>query len=138
MFRRLNRATFVAFAGLLLGIVGLLVQWAADPAKFTKGEQPFGVTIPPGILFIAAAGLLMLLTARWRWHPVFGVLISFWIVVGGGLAGQLTPNLFSSNPGTVVGNVVMVGGLLTALVAGVVSMVMRRSVRPRAGAPVAS
>lgn len=130
--RRLNRGTLVSFAGLLVGVIGLLVQWAADPAKFTKGEQPFGIAFPPGILFIVAAGLLMLATSRWWWHPVFGVFIAFWIVVVGGLANQLTPNLFSPNPGTVAGNVIMAGGLLVAGVAGVASMVMtlrgRRSV----------
>jgi hypothetical protein len=52
------------------------------------------------------------------------VLIAFWIVVVGGLSNQLTPNLFSSNPGTVAGNVVMSLGLLEAGVAGVASMVM--------------
>lgn len=122
--RSFNRGTLVSLAGLLVGILGLLVQWVADPAKFAKGEQPFGIVFPPGILFILGAGLLMLATARWWWHPVFGVLIAFWIVVVGGLSNQLTPNLFSSNPGTVAGNVVMSLGLLEAGVAGVASMVM--------------
>jgi hypothetical protein len=126
MFRRLNRGTFVSLAGLLVGVVGLLVQWAADPAKFTRGEQPFGITFPPGILFIVGAGLLMLATARWRWHPVFGVLIAFWIVVVGALANQLTPNLFSPNPGTVAGNLIMAAGLVLAGVAGVAGMLSGR------------
>jgi hypothetical protein len=128
MFRRLNRRTFVSLAGLLVGIVGLLVQWAANPAKFTAGEQPFGIAFPPGILFILGAGLLTLGTARWWWHPVFAVLISFWIVVVGGLSGQLTPNLFSPNPGTVAGNLIMSAGLLLALVAGVAGMVSARRI----------
>lgn len=126
MFRQLNRATLFSFAGLLVGIVGLLVQWAADPAKFERGEQPFGIAFPPGILFILGAGLLMLVTARWRWHPVFGVLIAFWIVVVGTIANQLPPNLVSPNPGTVAGNVVMALGLLGAGVAGVASMITSR------------
>lgn len=42
------------------------------------------------------------------------MLIAFWIVVVGALVNQLTPNLFSPDPGTVAGNVVMVGGLVTA------------------------
>ena len=120
---RLNRASLISFAGLAVGILGLLVQWIADPARFAKGEQPFGIVIPPGILFIAGAALLMLVTSRWWWHPVFAVLISFWIVVLGALANQLTPNLVSHNPGTVGGTVVMSLGLLAALVAGVASMV---------------
>ena len=123
MFRRLNRASLVAFAGLLAGILGLVVQWIADPAKFAKGAATFGVVFPPGIAFILVAGVLSLVTARWWWHPVFAVLISFWIVVGGALAGQLTPNLVSHNIGTVTGNVVMTLGLIAAMIAGVVSMV---------------
>ncbi|EWM18537.1 hypothetical protein [Kutzneria sp. 744] len=126
MFRRFNRGTLVCLAGLLVGIVGLLIQWAADPAKFSAGEQPFGIAFPPGILFIAGAGLLTLLTARWRWHPVFAVLIAFWIVGVGGLANQLTPNLFSPNPGTVAGNATMAAGLVLAAVAGVAGMVRGR------------
>ena len=121
--RRLNRATLITFAGLLVGILGLLIQWAANPARFAAGEQPFGIAFPPGILFILAAGLLTLATARWWWHPVFAVLIAFWIVVVGGLANQLMPNLLSHNPGTVAGNVVMSLGLIVAGVAGVASMV---------------
>jgi hypothetical protein len=128
MFRRLNRRTFVSLAGLLVGIVGLLVQWAADPSRFSAGEQPFGIAFPPGILFILGAGLLTLGTARWWWHPVFAVLISFWIVVGGALANQLTPNLFSPNPGTVAGTLVMAAGLVLAGVAGVAGMVRARRI----------
>lgn len=112
---RLSRSTLTTFAGLLIGIAGLLVQWVADPAKFGG--------FPPGIAFVVGAGLLTLVTARWWWHAVFGAFISFWIVGVGGLAGELTPNLFSSNPGTVSGNVIMSGGLALAFVAGIVSMV---------------
>ena len=134
--RRLNRSTLIAFAGLLVGIIGLLIQWAADPAKFANGEKSFGFSaFPPGILFIVGAGLLMLATSRWWWHPVFGVLIAFWIVVVGALANQLTPNLFSHNLGTVAGNVVMVGGLVTAGVAGVIGMVRTRRAKPVPSAP---
>ncbi|SEP52286.1 hypothetical protein [Amycolatopsis saalfeldensis] len=135
MFRRLDRNTLISFAGLLVGILGLLIQWAADPAKFANGEKSVGFSaFPPGILFILGAGLLMLATARWWWHPVFGVLIAFWIVVVGGLSNQLTPNLFSSNPGTVAGNVVMVVGLATAGIAGVIGMVKTRRAKPVASA----
>ena len=133
---RFNRNNLTAFAGLLVGIVGLLIQWAADPAKFANGEKSFGFSaFPPGILFIVGAGLLMLLTSRWWWHPVFGVLIAFWIVVVGALANQLTPNLFSANPGTVAGNVVMVIGLAAAGVAGVIGMVKARRGRRAKAAP---
>jgi hypothetical protein len=130
MVRRLDRNTLLAFAGLLVGIAGLLVQWVADPAKFSAAQGFFGLAFPPGILFIVLAGLLMLATARWWWHPVFGVFIAFWIVGVGTIAGQLTPNLVSADPGTVAGNVVMSAGLLLTFVAGIAAMISgRRLVR---------
>lgn len=126
MVRTLTRSTLLAFAGLGVGIVGLLVQWLADPAKFSEAQGFFGLAFPPGILFILAAGLLSLATARWWWHPVFSVLIAFWIVGVGGISGQLTPNLVSSNVGTVAGNVVMSVGLILTFVTGIVGMVVAR------------
>ena len=121
--RRLSRSTLVLLAGLLVGIAGLIVQWFADPSKFAVASDSFGIPFPPGILFILAFGLLVLLTARWWWHAVFGVIIAFWIAGVGTLAGQLTPNLTSHNPGTVAGNVVMTAGLILAFVAGIRSMI---------------
>lgn len=121
--RRFSRGTLIALAGLLVGIVGLLIQWLADPAKFAGAKATFSLPFPPGILFIVVFGLLSLVTARWWWHPIFAALIAFWIVGVGGIAGQLTPNLLSHNVGTVIGNVVMSLGLIATVVAGVVSMV---------------
>jgi hypothetical protein len=130
--RRLSRSTLITLAGLLVGIAGLVVQAFADPAKFTEAEGSFRVAFPPGIAFIIAAGLLMLLTARWWWHAVFGAFIAFWIVGVGTLAGKMTPNLTSDNAGTVAGNVIMATGLMVAFVAGVRSMITARRTR-RAG-----
>ncbi len=65
MFRCFNRQTLLAFVGLGVGIVGLLVQWGANPAKFSAAQGFFGLAFPPGILFIVVAALLMLATARW-------------------------------------------------------------------------
>lgn len=129
-----SRSTVLSYAGLLVGILGLLVQWAADPSKFADGQRSFGVTFPPGILFILACGVLMLATSRWWWHPVFAVLIAFWIVVMGTVADQLPPNLVSHNPGTVAGNVVMALGLIFAAVTGVSAMVSGRRARSRRAA----
>lgn len=101
--------------GLAAGVLGLVIQWIADPAKFA----PF----PPGIVFIVVCGALVVVTVRHWWAPVFSVLISLWIVVGGWAAGQVTPNLTSGDVGTVAGNVVMLLGLAFAAVTGVVAMV---------------
>jgi hypothetical protein len=127
-----SRPTRLSLAGLGIGIVGLLIQWAADPGKFGGEHKTFGMSFPPGILFILGFGVLTVLTARWWWHPVFSALISFWIVGVGGLAGQVTPNLTSSNLGTVTGNVVMCLGLIGAFVTGIWAMVQARGRRAAA------
>jgi hypothetical protein len=127
--RHLSRGTRVTFAGLLVGIAGLVVQWFADSSKFAEAIPPFGLVFPPGIAFIAAFGLLTLLTTRWWWHPIFSVLIAFWIVGVGTLADQLTPNLTSDNLGTVAGNVIMAAGLVVSFVAGILSMITARRTR---------
>ncbi|MFI5912466.1 hypothetical protein [Dactylosporangium sp. NPDC051541] len=115
--------TTLSLAGLGVGILGLVVQWIADPGKF--GGFPF----PPGIAFIAVFGALTALLSRrrhWRWAPIFAVLISLWIVVGGTAAGQMLPNFTSDNPGTVIGTAVMTIGLLFAAGTGVAAMAARR------------
>jgi hypothetical protein len=130
---RFSRGTVLSHVGLLVGILGLFVQWVADPAKFADGQRSFGITFPPGILFIFACGVLMLATGRWWWHPVFAVLIAFWIVVMGTVANQLPPNLVSHNAGTVAGTVVMSLGLTFAGATGGYAMLTgRRSRRRRA------
>lgn len=102
-------------AGLVVGIAGLGVQWAVDPAKF----NPF----PPGIGFIAAFGLLTLLTRKRWWSPAFAVAIAGWVVFGGLAANKLLPNLRSHNFGTVAGTVIMTLGLLAAAAIGVIAIV---------------
>jgi hypothetical protein len=109
--------------GLAVGILGLVIQWIADPPKFS----PF----PPGIVFIAVCGALVVFTVRRWWAPVFSVLISLWIVLGGLAAGKLTPNLSSGNVGTVAGTVVMTLGLAFAAVTGVVAMLRAWPARAR-------
>ncbi|WP_082771875.1 hypothetical protein [Actinoplanes sp. TFC3] len=117
----MNATTRLSLYGLAVGVLGLVIQWAAEPDKFP--------VFPPGIIFIVVLGVLVVATARFWWAPVFAVLISLWIVFGGLASGQLTPNLVSSNAGTVVGNVVMSIGLLFAAVTGVVAMRQRWQAR---------
>jgi hypothetical protein len=108
------RATRWSLAGLGIGILGLVVQWIADPPKF----NPF----PPGIAFIAVAGGLVVLAGKRWWAPVFSVMISLWIVLGGLAAGVLLPN-FRADAGTAGGTAVMTLGLALAAVTGVWAMV---------------
>jgi hypothetical protein len=115
-----------SLSGLAVGIAGLTVQWIADPAKFHG--------FPPGIYIIAACGALAVLTSRRWWSPVFAVLISLWIILGGWAAGQLTPNFRSTDAGTVAGTAVMTAGLAFAAVTGILAMLSARRSRTAATA----
>ena len=115
------RIVWLSLSGLVVGVLGLVVQWIADPDKFPG--------FPPGIVFIVVCGALVVILARFWWAPVFAVLISLWIVLGGWAAGQLTPNFTSDNGGTVVGTAVMALGLAFAAITGIVAMVGARRAR---------
>jgi hypothetical protein len=113
-FSSAPKGTKLSLAGLAVAVLGLIVQWIADPGKFGG--------FPPGIIFIAVcAALVVISSGRW-WAPVFSVLISLWIIFGGLAAGKLTANLLSDDKGTVAGNAVMSLGLAFAAVTGVVAM----------------
>jgi hypothetical protein len=118
-------STKLSLSGLVVGILGLAVQWGADPGKFGG--------FPPGIYIIAACAALVVVTSGRWWAPVFSVLISLWITLGGWAAGQMTPNFRSGDAGTVVGTAVMTVGLAFAAVTGIVAMVAGR--RARVDAP---
>jgi len=114
-FSAIPSTTKLSLSGLGAGIVGLVIQWIADPATFPG--------FPPGIGFIAVcAALVVLAVGRW-WSPIFSVVISLWIVFGGWAAGVLVPNFRSDNAGTVAGNAVMTAGLVFAAVTGIVAMI---------------
>ena len=120
-FSSTPKSTKLSLSGLAVGILGLIVQWIADPGKFPG--------FPPGIIFIAVcAALVVVASGRW-WAPVFSVLISLWIVLGGLAAGKMTPNFRSGNAGTVIGTAVMSLGLAFAAVTGVVAMLASRRTR---------
>jgi hypothetical protein len=111
----------LSVAGLAVGILGLIIQWIADPAKFHG--------FPPGIAFIAGCGVLVVVAAGRWWAPIFSVLISVWILLGGLAAGLLLPNFVSKNAGTVAGNAVMSVGLALAAITGILAMVAGRRTR---------
>lgn len=109
------RGSRIALFGLGVGIVGLLIQWITDPAKFPS--------FPPGIIVIVVFGVLTALTNRWWWSPLLATAISLWIV-GVGVA-FLIDNLRSDNSGLVLGNIVMAIGLYGAAIAGIIGSVQR-------------
>ena len=103
----------IAMVGLGIGIVGLLIQWIADPARFGG--------FPPGIIIVAVFGVLVVLTRKWWWSPLLATLISLFIVGLG--VGPLIDNLRADNAGLVVGSAVMAVGLYGAAIAGIVAAV---------------
>ena len=112
-----SRLTTATLGGLAVGVLGLLLQFIADPAKFGS--------FPPGIYFLIVAAAIVWLAERWRWSALIAVALVLWIVIGGTLSGKLSANLASSDMLTVAGNVVMVLGLLGAAVFGILAVVRR-------------
>jgi len=91
------------------------MQFFASPALFGG--------FPPGIYFLAGALVLVVLTRRWSWSPVFAVLLAGWITFGGIRGGQLAKNLAAANGLLVTGAIVLQVGLLLTILAGVLAIV---------------
>lgn len=109
-----SRKVVAVLGALGIAILGLLIQFAGDPAKF----WPF----PPGIYFILGAALVVCLMQRWRIAPLAGILIGLWITFGGIVRGELFTNLASGDALTIIGNIVMEIGLLGAVIVGAVAI----------------
>ncbi|MGW4844347.1 hypothetical protein [Nocardia brasiliensis] len=114
----LPRNTKLALYGLGIGILGLIIQWIADPAKFPG--------FPPGIAVIAVIALLVVVGVRWWWTPLLATMIALLIIVGGLLGQDLIDNLTTGSAGTVAGNVVLCLGLVFAAITGVLAALEAR------------
>lgn len=118
-----SRAIVATLAGLLVGIIGILMQYAVTPEKFPG--------FPPGVYVIGGCGVLVWLLQRLSWGPLPAILVTLQIIVlGGFIQGELTKNLQSSNMMTVIANLVLLVGMVFASVAAVVAI--RRNLRDRA------
>lgn len=118
-------AARIALAGLGVGVIGLVIQWIADPGRFPA--------FPPGIIIIAVFGALVVLTARWWWSPLLATLISLWI---GGVGFALVLRNFGvGNPGLAVSTAVMAVGLWGAAIAGIIAAVQGFRRRELASVP---
>ncbi|MFE9583275.1 hypothetical protein ACFYO1_43360 [Nocardia sp. NPDC006044] len=115
---QLPKNTKLSLYGLATGILGLIIQWIADPAKFPG--------FPPGILVIAVFAILVALTARWWWTPLLATLIATFIALGGLLGGALLDNLSSGNTATIAGNIILYTGLTIAAIAGILATIDNR------------
>ncbi|MEU5880030.1 hypothetical protein [Spirillospora sp. NPDC047279] len=105
----LNRATLVTVAGLAVGAVGLVIQKAAGV------EMP---PVPPGLIILTLVAALLAVT-RWRWVLVLAVLAAL-----AEIPGFVGSAIDADTAGEIIGALVRGAGVTTALVAGVVAMVM--------------
>lgn len=111
---RFFRSHTARSTGLLLTAGGIFVQAASGAKGYPQ--------IPPGIIILAAIGVLVFLTRRYRWASIPGVAIAALVWVGvfttHGTAERLSQ---PADLGPFLGTVVQLFGLVVALVAGIVS-----------------
>lgn len=117
----------VASAALLVAAAAIAVQKAGG------AEYPL---VPPGLLILAAAGLVCALWRRW-WAPLIAVAAVAFLGVGAVLAPNTADNLGEPAGsavflGTVVQLAAMAAGLVAAILAGVHERRALRSRRRRA------
>lgn len=104
-----SRPTWFTAEALLVAAAGILIQIASG------AEYP---AIPPGlVILIGAAGLVI--SARWRWTPVAGVLVGVFLLIGLFASGRAPDLLDPSVPGDALGLWMQVIALLVAIVAGI-------------------
>jgi hypothetical protein len=103
----------VTVFGLMVGAVGIAILWAS-------GVQ-FPIYPPPGIVILLAGALLVGL-APWRWAPGVGALLGLFVFAGFLISPTGLTNLFGrAGTSVAIGQGIQVIGVLTALLAGVVT-----------------
>ena len=111
--RSLTRPRAVTVFGLMVGAVGSAILWAS-------GVQ-FPIYPPPGIVILLAGALLVGL-APWRWAPGVGALLGLFVFAGFLISPTGLTNLFGrAGTSVAIGQGIQVIGVLTALLAGVVT-----------------
>jgi hypothetical protein len=113
----MTRQRMVAAVALFVAAAAIAVQKAAG------AEYPL---VPPGLLILAAAGLVCVLWRRW-WAPLIAVAVVAFLGVGAVLAPNTSDNL-----GEPAGSAVFLGTVLqlAAMAAGLIAAVLT-SVRER-------
>jgi len=116
-------AKMLTVVALLVSAAGIGVLWAAGIV--------FPFYPPPGML-IGVAGALFVLLARWRWGPAVGSAVALFFLVGFLASPTGIDNITgNAGAGAMLGSVIQMLGVLTALGAGLVAT--RQSYR---GSPV--
>jgi hypothetical protein len=123
--RSLTRPRTVTVLGLTVGGLGIAILWAS-------GVQ-FPIYPPPGIV-ILLAGALFVGLAPWRWAPGVGAFLGLFVFAGFLISPTGLSNLFGkAGTGVAIGQGIQVIGVLTALIAGVITT--RANYRKQAQAP---
>jgi hypothetical protein len=119
--------------GLVAGAIGIAMLWASG--------VEFPVYPPPGIL-ILGAGAVFVAMAKWPWAPGVGAFLGLFVIAGfvmsSVVSGTGTGILAgSAGVGGVLGSVIQLIGVVTALVAGVLATSQEYRTRRRAHGAVA-
>ena len=123
--RSLTRPRTVTVLGLTVGGLGIAILWASG--------VEFPIYPPPGIV-ILLAGALFVGLAPWRWAPGVGAFLGLFVFAGFLISPTGLSNLFGkAGTGVAIGQGIQVIGVLTALLAGVITT--RANYRNQAQAP---
>nr|WP_157528541.1 hypothetical protein [Kibdelosporangium sp. MJ126-NF4] len=115
----MTRNAWICLAGQVVATIGIGLQWLNYPQA-----------LPPGLLYVAGAIAILLLERRSRWAPMGAVAMSGWIFLGGLSGGPLIKGLTSTKDIVLIGNWVMVAGLVVSVIAAVVAMATARPTEP--------
>jgi len=109
---RLSGPWAATVAGLVVGALGIAVLWASG--------VEFPIYPPPGII-ILLAGVIFVSLAPWLWAPAVGAFLGLFVTVGFVVSGG-PPNLVGRDGTSVaIGTWIQMTGVLTALIAGVIT-----------------
>lgn len=111
----LSGASKVTVVGLVGAAAGILLQVVSGVTEYP--------TIPPGLIILLVAAGVVALETRWRWTPIVSTAVALFILFGAFVTSGTATRL--SNPamiGAFVGTVVQLLGLVTALIAGPISV----------------
>jgi hypothetical protein len=123
--RSLTRPRTVTVLGLTVGALGIAILWASG--------VEFPIYPPPGIV-ILLAGALFVGLAPWRWAPGVGAFLGLFVFAGFLISPTGLSNLFGqAGTSVAIGQGIQVIGVLTALIAGVITT--RANYRNQAQAP---
>jgi hypothetical protein len=111
--RSLTRPRTVTVSGLTAGALGIAILWASG--------VEFPIYPPPGIV-ILLAGALFVGLAPWRWAPGVGAFLGLFVFAGFLISPTGLSNLFGqAGTSVAIGQGIQVIGVLTALMAGVIT-----------------